>query len=61
MHKTVNHIEEYVRGEVHTQGIENFWSLLKRESLSGLTLRVLPFTYDRYEDEQFFRFNNRLH
>ena len=30
VHKTVNHMNEYVRGEVHTNGIENFWSLLKR-------------------------------
>jgi len=30
IHETVNHVEEYVRGEVHTQGIENFWALRKR-------------------------------
>ncbi len=38
VHETVNHIEEYVRGQVHTQGIENFWSLLKR-GLREHTLR----------------------
>ena len=41
IHETVNHVEEYVRGEVHTQGIENFWSLLKR-SLKGTYVAVEP-------------------
>jgi hypothetical protein len=54
----VNHIEEYVRGNVHTQGIENFWSLLKR-GLNGTYVAVEPFHLDRYLDEQMFRFNNR--
>jgi len=58
VHETVNHMEEYVRGHVHTQGIENFWSLLKR-SLSGTYVAVEPFHLDRYLDEQCFRFNNR--
>ena len=58
IHKTVNHIEEYVNGEVHTQGIENFWSLLKR-TLSGTYVAVEPFHLDRYVTEQVFRFNNR--
>jgi len=58
VHETVNHIEEYVRGEVHTQGIENFWSLLKR-GLKGTYVAVEPFHLDRYLDEQVFRFNNR--
>jgi transposase-like protein len=57
-HKTVNHMEEYVNGRVHTQGIENFWSLLKR-SLTGTYVAVEPFHLDRYVDEQVFRFNNR--
>jgi transposase-like protein len=59
VHATVNHMEEYVRGKVHTQGIENFWSLLKR-SLSGTYVAVEPFHLDRYVDEQAFRFNNRI-
>jgi transposase-like protein len=59
VHETVNHIEEYVRGEVHTQGIENFWSLLKR-GLSGTYVAVEPFHLERYVDEQAFRFNNRI-
>jgi transposase-like protein len=58
VHKTVNHVQEYVRGEVHTNGIENFWSLLKRE-LKGTYVAVEPFHLDRYVTEQVFRFNNR--
>jgi transposase-like protein len=58
VHKTVNHIQEYVRGEVHTQGIENFWSLLRR-TLRGTYVAVEPFHLDRYVTEQVFRFNNR--
>jgi transposase-like protein len=58
IHETVNHVEEYVRGNVHTQGIENFWSLLKR-GLRGTYVAVEPFHLDRYLDEQMFRFNNR--
>jgi transposase-like protein len=58
VHETVNHIEEYVRGNVHTQGIENFWSLLKR-GLNGTYVAVEPFHLERYVDEQAFRFNNR--
>jgi transposase-like protein len=58
VHDTVNHISEYVRGEVHTNGIENFWSLLKR-GLRGTYIAVEPFHLDRYIGEQVFRFNNR--
>ena len=58
VHETVNHMEEYVRGEVHTNGIENFWSLLKR-TLGGTYVAVEPFHMDAYLDEQMFRFNNR--
>jgi len=58
VHETVNHVEEYVRGQVHTQGIENFWSLLKR-GLKGTYVAVEPFHLDRYVDEQVFRYNNR--
>jgi transposase-like protein len=59
IHETVTHIEEYVRGNVHTQGIENFWSLLKR-GLNGTYVAVEPFHLERYLDEQMFRFNNRV-
>ena len=58
VHDIVNHLHEYVRGEVHTQGIENFWSLLKR-GLKGTYVAVEPFHLDRYVAEQCFRFNNR--
>jgi transposase-like protein len=58
IHETVTHAEEYVRGQVHTQGIENFWSLLKR-GLKGTYVAVEPFHLDRYLDEQVFRYNNR--
>ncbi len=58
IHETVNHVHEYVRGQVHTQGIENFWSLLKR-GLRGTYVAVEPFHLDRYVAEQVFRYNNR--
>jgi transposase-like protein len=58
VHDTVNHMEEYVRGNVHTNGIENFWSLLKR-GLKGTYVAVEPFHLDAYVTEQVFRFNNR--
>jgi transposase-like protein len=58
IHETVNHVEEYVRGQVHTQGIDNFWSLLKRQ-LRGTYIAVEPFHLDAYVDEQVFRYNNR--
>ena len=58
VHQFVNHAEEYVRGNVHTNGIENFWSLLKR-GLKGTYVSVEPFHLFRYLDEQAYRFNNR--
>jgi hypothetical protein len=57
-HLVVNHLDRYVNGNVHTQGIENFWSLLKR-GLGGTYVAVEPFHLFRYVDEQAFRFNNR--
>ena len=54
----IDHTEEYVRGAVHTNGLENFWSLLKR-SLKGTYVSVEPFHLQAYCDEQAFRFNNR--
>jgi transposase-like protein len=57
-HQIINHAEEYVRGNIHTNGMENFWSLLKR-SLGGTYVAVEPFHLFRYIDEQAFRFNNR--
>jgi transposase-like protein len=57
-HEVVDHAVEYVRGEVHTNGIENFWSLLKR-GLNGTYISVEPYHLFRYLDEQTFRYNNR--
>jgi len=57
-HEMVDHAEEYVRGKVHTNGIENFWSLLKR-SIKGTYVSVEPFHLSRYIDEQAFRYNER--
>src|ERR1022692_4705116 len=57
-HQVVDHAIEYVNGNVHTNGLENFWSLLKR-SLKGTYVSVEPFHLFRYLDEQSFRFNNR--
>jgi len=58
VHDVVNHSEAYVRGRVHTNCLENFWSLLKR-GLRGTYVAVEPFHLERYVDEQVFRFNNR--
>src|ERR1700686_2928280 len=58
VHEFVNHMEKYVKGRVHTNGLENFWSLLKR-GLHGTYVAVEPFHLSRYVDEQAFRFNNR--
>jgi transposase-like protein len=58
IHNVINHAETYVQGQVHTNGIENFWSLLKR-SLKGTYVSVQPYHLFRYLDEQTFRFNRR--
>jgi ISXO2-like transposase domain len=58
IHKIVDHAERYVDGQVHTNSLENFWSLLKR-GLKGTYVAVEPFHLFRYLDEQCFRFNNR--
>ena len=57
-HQVVDHATQYVNGRVHTNGLENFWSLLKR-GISGTYVSVEPFHLHRYLDEQMFRFNNR--
>src|SRR5467141_3303703 len=57
-HQTIDHAECYVDGQVHTNGLENFWSLLKR-GLKGTYISVEPFHLFRYLDEQVFRYNNR--
>ena len=57
-HQVVDHAVEYVNGQAHTNGVENYWSLLKR-GLSGTYISVEPFHLFRYLDEQSFRYNNR--
>ena len=59
MHNVINHAEEYVRGNVHTNGIENFWSLVEARDSRARTVSVEPFHLFRYLDEQAFRFNER--
>lgn len=60
VHNIINHLESYVEGNVHTNTLENFWSLLKR-GLGGTYVAVEPFHLFRYVDEQAFRYNNRRH
>ena len=57
-HNVIDHAVEYVRGNVHTNGLENFWSLLKR-AIKGTYVSVEPFHLFRYLDEEAFRFNER--
>jgi transposase-like protein len=57
-HQVVDHAVQYVDGQVHTNGLENYWSLLKR-GISGTYVSVEPFHLFRYLDEQSFRYNNR--
>ncbi len=58
VHNVIDHAEAYVDGAVHTNGLENFWSLFKR-AVKGTYISVEPFHLFRYLDEQSFRFNNR--
>ena len=58
VHQTIDHAERYVGGQVHTNGLENFWSLVKR-GLKGTYISTEPFHLFRYLDEQVFRYNNR--
>jgi len=58
VHNVVDHAEKYVDGHVHTNGLENFWSLLKR-GIRGTYVSVEPYHLFRYLDEQAFRFNER--
>jgi len=58
LHNVIDHAECYAKGHVHTNGLENFWSLLKR-ALHGTYVNVEPFHLFRYLDEQAFRFNER--
>ena len=58
IHQVIDHAEKYVDGQIHTCGIDNFWSLLKR-GIKGTYVSVEPFHLFRYLDEQSFRFNER--
>jgi hypothetical protein len=58
VHKVIDHAEAYAKGKIHTNGLENFWSLLKR-AIKGTYVNVEPFHLFRYLDEQAFRFNQR--
>jgi transposase-like protein len=58
LHQFVDHTIEYVNGKVHTNGVENFWSMFKR-TLKGTYVSVAPFHTFRYVDEQVFRYNHR--
>lgn len=58
IHQVIDHAVSYAEGHVHTNGLENFWSLLKR-GIRGTYVNVEPFHLFRYLDEQAFRFNER--
>lgn len=60
VHNVIDHAESYAIGNIHTNGLENFWSLLKR-AIKGTYVSVEPFHLFRYLDEQAFRFNERKH
>jgi len=57
-HETVCHSETFVNGNVHTMGMENFWSLFKR-AIIGVYHRVSAKYLQAYINEFVFRFNNR--
>ena len=59
MHKVIDHAEKYVDGQVHTNGLENFWSPAEAGAQGHVRVSVEPFHLFRYLDEQVFRFNNR--
>ena len=59
IHEAIDHAEAYAIGNVHTNGLESYWALLKR-ALKGTYIAVEPFHLFRYLDEQAFRFNNRV-
>jgi IS1 family transposase len=58
VHQAVDHSVAYVNGNVHTNGVENFWCLLKR-SIKGTYVAIAPYHLFRYVSEQVFRFNAR--
>ncbi len=58
VHRVINHAKAYVEGQVHTNNIENFWSVLKR-TIAGTYVAPRVQHLDAYLDEQVFRFNER--
>jgi hypothetical protein len=58
LHETVDHAVEYVRGAIHTNGMENFWALFKR-AIKGTYISIGPFHLNSYVVEETFRFNER--
>jgi hypothetical protein len=58
VHQVIDHAICYAKGEVHTNGLENFWCLLKR-TIKGTHVHVAPFHLFRYLDDQAYRFNER--
>jgi len=58
-HQVIDHAEKYAEGKVHTNGLENFWSLFKR-GIKGTYVSVEPFHLFRYLDEQAYRFSTRM-
>ncbi len=58
VHEVVDHAIEYVRDHVHTNGIENFWSLLKH-TVKGTYVSVEPQHLNKYVNEQTFRYNEK--
>jgi len=59
VHEVINHAHEYVRGNVHTNNIENFWSVILKRTFGGTYIAPRPKHLERYLDEQMFRFNAR--
>src|SRR6266542_550112 len=57
-HENIDHSREWAKGRVHTNGLENFWSVLKR-GIKGTYISIDPFHAFRYVGEQSFRFNLR--
>lgn len=58
VHEFIDHATRYVAGKVHVNGLENFWSLVKR-MIKGTYVHVAPFHLQRYLDEEVWRFNER--
>jgi transposase-like protein len=57
-HEVIDHARAYVKGRVHTNSMENFWSLFKR-GIKGTYVCIEPFHMFRYLDEQALRYNLR--